>query len=107
MLHSIRDALRVRSEHGGFSALHAALHEDLERLERLIVKDYKQDVKGYKDKLMQNHRVRKRLDAMQDCANKLVRQGGGGGPGVHGERCIMHQRPWPHSRTHERLCSGP
>jgi hypothetical protein len=31
----------------------AGLHEDLERLERVIVKDYKQDAKGHKEKLMQ------------------------------------------------------
>ena len=49
-----------------------ALHEDLERLERLIVKDYAQEVKSHKEKLMQKHRVRKRLDQMQDAARKLV-----------------------------------
>lgn len=36
------------------------------------MKDYKQEVKGHKDKLMQNHRVRKRLDSMQEVAAKLV-----------------------------------
>jgi hypothetical protein len=51
----------------------SGLHEDLERLERLIVKDYKQDVKGHKDKLMQQHRVRKRLDQLQETSRKLVR----------------------------------
>lgn len=51
----------------------AGLHEDLERLERVIVKDYKQDAKTHKEKLMQNHRVRKRIDEMQIIANKLVR----------------------------------
>jgi len=51
----------------------AGLHEDLERLERVIVKDYKQDAKTHKEKLMQNHRVRKRIDEMQITANKLVR----------------------------------
>lgn len=39
-------------------------HEDLERLERVNVKDYKQEAKTQKEKLqlqlMQNHRVRKR-----------------------------------------------
>jgi splicing factor 3A subunit 3 len=50
----------------------AGLHEDLERLERVIVKDYKQDAKSHKEKLMQNHRVRKRIDDMQTIANKLV-----------------------------------
>lgn len=45
----------------------------MERLERVIVKDYKQDAKSHHDKLMQNHRVRKRIDEMQTIANKLVR----------------------------------
>lgn len=53
---------------------HAALHEDLERLERVIVLDFKQDTRTHKDKLMQNHRVRKRLDSMQEAARKLVRR---------------------------------
>lgn len=53
-------------------SLCAGLHEDLERLERVIVKDYKQDAKSHKEKLMQNHRVRKRIDDMQTIANKLV-----------------------------------
>jgi splicing factor 3A subunit 3 len=48
------------------------LHEDLERLERIIVKDYKQEAKGHKEKLQQNHRVRKRMDEMQQIARKLV-----------------------------------
>lgn len=51
---------------------HSGLHEDLERLERVIVKDYKQEAKTHKDKLMQNHRVRKRIDEMQEIARKLV-----------------------------------
>jgi hypothetical protein len=50
----------------------AGLHEDLERLERIIVKDYKQEAKGHKEKLQQNHRVRKRMDEMQGIARKLV-----------------------------------
>jgi splicing factor 3A subunit 3 len=40
----------------------------------VIVKDYKQDAKTHKEKLMQNHRVRKRIDDMQTIANKLVRK---------------------------------
>lgn len=39
----------------------------------MIVKDYKQDAKSHQEKLMQNHRVRKRIDDMQTIANKLVR----------------------------------
>ncbi|GFR50687.1 hypothetical protein Agub_g12939 [Astrephomene gubernaculifera] len=48
-----------------------ALHEDVERFERVIVKDLKQDAKSHKDKLMQSHRVRKRLDQIQEAARKL------------------------------------
>ncbi|KAF8066290.1 hypothetical protein HT031_002613 [Scenedesmus sp. PABB004] len=50
------------------------LHEELERLERVIVKDYKeQEAKTHREKLLQNHRVRKRIDEMQEVARKLVR----------------------------------
>ncbi len=55
-----------------FASCYVALHDDLERLERVIVKDFKQETKTHKDRLMQNHRVRKRLDAMQEGARKLV-----------------------------------
>lgn len=51
----------------------AALHEDLERLERVIVKDLKQDMRSFREKLKQGHRVRKRMDQMQESARKLVR----------------------------------
>lgn len=37
-----------------------------------MVKDLKQEMKSHKDKLMQSHRVRKRLDSMQETARKLV-----------------------------------
>lgn len=51
-----------------------ALHEDAERLERLIVKDYRQEgVKGHRERLMQNHRVRSRLDRIQEASAKLAR----------------------------------
>ena len=50
------------------------LQEDVERLERLNAKDLKQEDKTHKGKLMQGHRVRKRLDAMQDASRKLVRR---------------------------------
>ena len=53
--------------------MHAALHEDCERLERLIVNDFKQDVKGHREKLAQGHRVRKMLDQLQTQSQKLVR----------------------------------
>jgi hypothetical protein len=58
-----------------FIIVYSGLHEDLERLERIIVKDYKQEAKGHKEKLQQNHRVRKRMDEMQQIARKLVRCG--------------------------------
>ena len=48
------------------------LHEDVERLERLIVKDFKAEAKTHKDKLMQAHRVRAMLDSVQDKTAKLV-----------------------------------
>lgn len=38
------------------------------------MKDYRQEgVKGHKDKLMQNHRVRARLDQIQEVSRKLLR----------------------------------
>lgn len=52
----------------------AGLHEDAERLERLIVKDYQNEAKTYREKLMQNHRVRKRIDDLQEASRKLVRR---------------------------------
>ena len=50
----------------------AGAHEELEHLERLIVKDFRNELKGHKERLHQNHRVRARLDAMQEQAKKLV-----------------------------------
>ncbi|EFJ51494.1 splicing factor 3a, subunit 3 [Volvox carteri f. nagariensis] len=50
-----------------------SLHEDVERFERIIVKDLKQETKSHKDKIMQSHRVRKRLDQIQDAARKLLK----------------------------------
>jgi splicing factor 3A subunit 3 len=72
----------------------AALHEDVERLERLIVKDLKQEaIRSHKDKLMQSHRVRKRLDTMQDSARKLV--GPSGSMGRRSPRRGPHARMRP------------
>jgi splicing factor 3A subunit 3 len=48
-------------------------HEDMERLERLIVKNFKGEAKSHKDKLMQGHRVRQMLESLQERATKLVR----------------------------------
>lgn len=50
----------------------SALHEEMERLERAIVADYKIGAKGHKDKMQQNHRVKRMVDMMQHDANKLV-----------------------------------
>jgi hypothetical protein len=51
----------------------AALHEDLERLERVIVKDYRAlEARTHREKLSQSHRVRRRMDEMQAVARKLV-----------------------------------
>jgi hypothetical protein len=50
----------------------AALHEDVERMERVIVKDLKRDMKTHKEKVLQSHRVKRRLDTIQAAASKLV-----------------------------------
>lgn len=52
----------------------AAGHEEAEHLERLIVKDFRNELKGHKERLQQSHRVRNMLDVMQERAKKLVRQ---------------------------------
>lgn len=51
----------------------AAGHEEAEHLERLIVKDFRNELKGHKERLQQSHRVRNMLDIMQERAKKLVR----------------------------------
>ncbi len=51
----------------------AGAHEECERLERLIVQDFRTDAKGHAERLAQGHRVRKMLDQMQSQAEKLVR----------------------------------
>ena len=48
-------------------------HEECERLERLIVRDFRSDAKGHAERLAQGHRVRKMLDQVQAQAEKLVR----------------------------------
>lgn len=52
--------------------LHTGLHEDIERLERIIVKDFKRDMKAHREKLMQNHRVKRRLQSTEEASRKLV-----------------------------------
>lgn len=51
----------------------AAAHEECERLQRQIVRDFKSDVKGHREKLAQGHRVRKMLNELQVQSQKLVR----------------------------------
>lgn len=41
-------------------------------MERLIVKDFRNELKGHKERLQQSRRVRNMLDTMQDRAKKLV-----------------------------------
>jgi len=48
-------------------------HEDIERIERLIVKDFKAEPKTHKEKLMQGHRVRQMLETLQQRSQQLVR----------------------------------
>ena len=46
--------------------------EERERLEHLIVKDFKNDAKGHRERLMQGHRVRGMLQQLQQQADKSV-----------------------------------
>ncbi|KAK9838337.1 hypothetical protein WJX81_005551 [Elliptochloris bilobata] len=48
-------------------------HEECERLERLIVRDFRTDAKGHTERLAQGHRVRKMLDQIKAQAEKLTR----------------------------------
>lgn len=50
----------------------AGLQEDNERLVAAIVRDYQKDVKSHKEKLAQNHRVKKALDSLQLQSERLV-----------------------------------
>jgi hypothetical protein len=49
------------------------LHEDMERAERLVVKDLKRTMSKYRDKLQQDHRTKRFVDSIQENARKLVR----------------------------------
>ncbi|MBA0768131.1 hypothetical protein Gotri_016962 [Gossypium trilobum] len=49
-----------------------AAHEDVERLERLIVKDLQNDPPTTKDGLYQSHRVRNNIDTIISTTEKLV-----------------------------------
>lgn len=47
-------------------------HEDMERLERLIVAEFKRETKTHKEKLLQGYRVRQMLDTLQQRAKSLT-----------------------------------
>lgn len=47
-------------------------HEEVERLERLIVKDLQREVKTHKEQLHQNHRVRNMVDAIMTATTRLI-----------------------------------
>lgn len=48
-------------------------HEEVERLERAIVSDFKTEAVTHKERLLQNHRVNRMLDEMVNKSKKLVR----------------------------------
>ncbi|PKA61495.1 hypothetical protein AXF42_Ash014412 [Apostasia shenzhenica] len=47
-------------------------HEDVERLERLIVKELQREPASSRDRLIQNHRVRNMIDTIIGTTNKLI-----------------------------------
>ncbi|KAM7504862.1 hypothetical protein LguiB_003766 [Lonicera macranthoides] len=47
-------------------------HEEVERLERLVVKDLQNDPTSNKDRLFQSHRVRNMIDQISSTTHKLV-----------------------------------
>ncbi|EFJ22878.1 hypothetical protein SELMODRAFT_104720 [Selaginella moellendorffii] len=47
-------------------------HDDIERLERMVVKELQKEVKSHKDRLYQSHRVKMMLEAMTLATSKLV-----------------------------------
>lgn len=47
-------------------------HEDMERLERLIVAEFKRETRTHKEKLLQGYRVRQMLDTLQSRAASLA-----------------------------------
>jgi splicing factor 3A subunit 3 len=48
------------------------LHEDIERMERLVAKDLKRSMTRYKDRLQQDHRTEHFIDDIQEKSRKLV-----------------------------------
>ena len=49
-----------------------ASHEEVERLERLIVKDLQTEPPTARDRLYQSHRVRNMIEQITETTNKLV-----------------------------------
>lgn len=49
-----------------------AAHEDMERLERLAVRELQRDPANARDRLFQSHRVRHMLDLVISTSDKLV-----------------------------------
>lgn len=49
-----------------------AKHEEIERLQKVIVKDLQQQVQGHKERLYQNHRVKSYVDGIVDTSAALV-----------------------------------
>ena len=50
-----------------------ASHEEVERLERLVVKDLQTEPPTNRDRLYQSHRVRNMIEQIMDTSNKLVK----------------------------------
>lgn len=50
-----------------------AAHEEVERLERLIVKELQNEPGTNKERLYQSHRVRNMIDTISSTTEKLVR----------------------------------
>ncbi|ESR35433.1 splicing factor SF3a60-like [Citrus sinensis] len=49
-----------------------AAHEEVERLERLVVKDLQTEPNSNKDRLVQSHRVRNMIDTITDTTERLI-----------------------------------
>eukprot|EP00873_Tetraselmis_striata_P024256 jgi/Tetstr1/444520/TSEL_032399.t1 len=50
-----------------------AAHEEVERMERLIMRELRRETRSHKEKLTQNHRVRKMMDTIQERSAKIAR----------------------------------
>lgn len=49
------------------------MHEDMEKMERVIVADFHQEVKTHRERLAQSHRVHTCLLTVSDRATKLLK----------------------------------